>query len=184
MKKSNQKMQMSIGDDNYGVPSISKRAVNNVAEVMYNNILEGNSSAISTAEFFKFTSEVEKKLREMTDDNGNNDFIDLVREEIEKNSDDGSSLISKFGTKLSLMEASPRYDYSSCNDPIWNVLSEKISEIKKILSDREAFLRTIKAPMSMSSMIDPNTGEIYENVELYPPVKTSTSTFKVELLKD
>ena len=183
MKKNLNKLGLSIEKSEYGVPSISKRSVSAVAEIMYNNILEGESSAISTAEFFKFTSEVEKRLKELSDENGNNDFVGMVRDEIERNSDGGNSYLSKFGTKLSAIEAGHKYDYTVCNDPIWNSLTAQIDELKSLIKKREDFLKVISTPTVMS-ITDPQTGEILEDVELYPPIKTSTSTFKVELLKD
>lgn len=183
MKKPTSRLGLSIEKSEYGVPSISKKSVSAVAEIMYNNILEGESSAISTAEFFKFTSEVEKRLKELSDETGNNDFVGMVRDEIERNSDDGNSYLSKFGTKISKTEAGYKYDYSVCNDPIWDSMNKELEFLKAEIKKREEFLKSLPTVMIVN-ILDPKTGELLENVELYPPNKTSTSTFKVELLKD
>lgn len=182
MAKIKQKFSLSVEKSNYGVPYISKASVEETSKTIYNNVLEGALSATSVAELFKFTSEVEKKLKEQTDDNGNNTFTELVLADIKLNLNDGASFSSKNGTKFSTLETAIKYDYSKCNDPILDKLYLQQEEIKKAIKDRETFLRTVKGSM-LISVTDQETGELIENIEVYPPSKSSTTTYKTELLK-
>lgn len=166
----------------YKTPDISKKGSFVAANNLYNSILEGTNSAVQVAEMFKFVEETSKQLKELTDSNGKNSFVDLVREEIISNSDDGKSYVSKYGNKFELMEAAPKHDYSHCGDPIWNKLNSEIEKLKVRLKERESFLKGLKAKTDLMNVVDPYTGEIYENVELYPPIKTSTSTYKQTMI--
>lgn len=183
MAKSTQNVSVSIEKFKIGVPAISKQSVQAMAEKVYVDIMEGKTTASSVAELFKFTSELEENIKKLSDDNGNNKFVDLIRDEISKNSDDGLTIQSKNGTKFSLFEAGTKYSYESTNDPIWKSLNAQMMTLKQLISDREKFLKTIKGSLIIS-LPDPETGELIENIEIFEPTKTSTSTFKAELLKD
>lgn len=182
MAKLKQKFSLSVEKSNYGVPYISKVSVEETAKTIYNNVLDGELSATSVAELFKFTSEVEKKLKEQTDENDSNTFTELVLNEISLNLNEGNSFSTKNGTKFSTLETAIKYDYSKCNDPILEKLYIQQEEIKKAIKDRESFLKTVKDSM-LISVTDQETGELIENIEVYPPSKSSTTTYKTELLK-
>jgi len=64
-----------------------------------------------------------------------------------------------------------RYDYTNCNDPLWNDLKEQADLLDKEIKDRERFLKTI--PPSGLTITDHRTGEI---VTIRPALKTSTTT--------
>ncbi len=70
------------------------------------------------------------------------------------------------GTRFEPMESGTKYAYDKCGDTYYNWLAQE----KK---DREAILKALKSP---TELVDKNSGEI--NV-VYPPLKTSTSTYKV-----
>lgn len=163
---------------------ISKSGVNSVAGKLYEDVIEGRTSAISLAEMFKFMEEVSKELKDFTDMNGKNRFVDLVRDEIVRNSDDGKSCVSRYGTKIELSENGTKYDYTSCNDPYWNYLNKELEALKKKMDKRQIFLRTIEGATPVGNVLNPDTGELHENVELYPPIKTSSSSYKQTFLKD
>lgn len=182
MAKKNNNLSISIKNNDFGVPSITKESVEGTASRLYDMMMDGKLSPLSVAEFIKFTDDVTKILKSLSDEKGNNKFVDLVREEIVKNSDDGKSCLTNSGLKLSLTEASTEYDYSVCNDPIWNNLKSQIDELNKTMKSRQEFLRTIQGSM-LISIPDPNTGELIENIEIFPPVKKSTSTYKAEIPK-
>jgi hypothetical protein len=165
----------------YVTPDISKKGSFIAANNLYTSIMEGHSSAIQVAEMLKFVEETTKQLKEITDDDGKNSFTDLVREEIVRNSDDGKSYTSKFGNKFELLEAGVKFDFSSCGDPIWNDLNQQLEKIKVELKERESFLKGLKSSVKMD-IINPKTGEIHEQVELYPPIKSSTSTYKQTMI--
>lgn len=183
MAKTQENIALSIDKSRYGTTRISKASVKGTAELIYASILDGGKDPLTVAELFKFSSEVEKELKKLTDDSGKNSFNELVINEIKRNSDDGDSYNSRFGTKMSIMEAGYKYDYSVCNDPIYDNLLRQSEELSEVLKAREKFLKTIKGHM-LISVPHPETGELLENIEVYPPAVTSTTTYKTELLKD
>ncbi len=77
------------------------------------------------------------------------------------------------GTEFSITEAGTKYDYSKCNDSVYNDLCVSLDYAKEKVKDRETFLKALKAPMTV---VDEDSGEI---VEIFPPSKTSTTTVKV-----
>jgi hypothetical protein len=143
--------------------------------------MEGHMSALDVAIMLKFVDETGKQLKELSDDDGRNTFVDLVREEIERNSDDGKSYTSKHGVKFELYEAATKFDYESCGDPVWNRLNKELEFLKVKLKERESFLKTLKESATLNIM-DPDTSEYFENVQIYPPTKTSTSTYKQTMI--
>lgn len=80
-----------------------------------------------------------------------------------------------FGAKLEKAEVGTTYDYSVCNDPIYNRLKQVFSEANDQVKEREAFLRTIKQSMTI---VDESTGEA---ATIIPPLKKSTSSVKVTI---
>ncbi len=179
MKKvAKNEFQMQLGGTKYGTPDVSKKGAVQAAVNLYSSIMESGASAIQIAEMFKFIETVSEKLKELSDENGRNSFVELVREEIEKNSDDGKSLTTKYGTKFELFEAASKFDYSTCGDPIWNQLNAEFVSTKEKKEEREAYLKGLKKSQVFDNLMDPYTGEIHENVQIFPPVKKSTSTYK------
>lgn len=162
---------------------ISKPAASNVAQKLYEDVLNGQTSAIQVVEMINFITEVGSQLKTKEDDNGKNKWVDVVREEIIREAgDEKDTTTSKYGTKFSLAETGTSYDYEHCGDPLWNYYDREIKRLKDLQKEREKFLKTIKDFVVMS-FPDPETGELLENVELLAPIKTSTSSYKVELLK-
>lgn len=103
------------------------------------------------------------------------EFIDYAREEISKY---GKSVTTESGTKIELAETGTKYDYSVCNDNIYDGLLQMSESIKTQLKEREDFLKTIQA--SGMQVLDDNTGEL---VTIYRPAKTSTSSYKCTISK-
>lgn len=101
------------------------------------------------------------------------DFIEGVREEIEKH---GKFTETKNKTKVELAEVGTKYDFSVCNDAEYNLLLEKLEKAKQDLEIRKDFLKGI--PTKGIDVVDEDTGEVSK---IYPPVKTSSSSFKVTL---
>lgn len=161
---------------------ISKKATVQAAKKIHSSIIDDGKSAVQVAEMFKFVDETLKQLKELTDEEGNNSFVDLVREEIVKNSDDKKSMTTKYGTKFEISESAGRYDFTTCGDPVWNRLNAEAEKIEVKKKERESFLKSIKKATKIDNIIDPDTSELFENVELYPPIKSSTSTYKQTMI--
>ena len=163
---------------------ISKSGVEDVSQNIYDQVLSGKVSAIDAAEMLKFVSEVAENVKSKADINGNNKFVDLVRDEIKASAEDGIKTTSKYGTILELAETGVKYDFTSCGDPVWGYLEEEIKKLDKLKKNREKFLKTISKSFPIGNVLNDITGELYEDVTLHPPVKTSTSSFKQSLLDD
>jgi hypothetical protein len=83
--------------------------------------------------------------------------------------------IACYGSRIEPMEAGTRYDYSGCGDVVWNELQKAKEAHDKLIKEREKFLQSIKG---QQTLVDDSTGEVYT---VFPPKKTSTSTYKVTL---
>lgn len=79
------------------------------------------------------------------------------------------------GNKITKAEHGTKYDYSVCNDPVWNQRIKIANEAKEQLSERETFLKAVKAPFTL---LDEGTGEV---VTIHPPTKKSTSGLNVSI---
>lgn len=174
-----QDLIFSLDKTKYSAPVVvSKQGAAQTAANFYQKIMDGEVNAVDIVEAFKYVEDTYKALKSCTDDMGKNGFSSLVRDEIQKNADDGKKYSSKNGTVFTLAETGTTYDYSACNDTVWNDFQHKLSDLKDQIKDREDYLKTIKKPVKV---LDESTGEV---VELLPCIKTSTSSFKAELLKD
>lgn len=75
------------------------------------------------------------------------------------------------GVLFEVKESGVKYDYSKCEDFIWNEINEQIHTLTEQRKEREAFLKTLKERFTY---IDQSTGEI---ITLYPPQRKSTTTY-------
>jgi hypothetical protein len=149
----------------------SKTHIQQVAQQFIREHLDGNSDAFTTAEIL---AKIEFLLKEIR---SNKDFVDYVVDELSKRGENGS-IKRTDGTKIETIESGVKYDYSVCNDSMWVELRIKKDEIEQQMKNREEFLK--KIPQSGMKTIDESTGEM---VELFPPNKTSTTSFKVTIAK-
>lgn len=163
---------------------ISKSGVFDAASIIHNKIMEGEITAIQVAESLKYLEEIGKQLKEITDERGYNSFTELVRDEIVTNSDDGKTFVTSNGTKMEICESPSQIDYAATGDPLWEYYKNEEKKIAEKRKEREAFLKTIRHSYNIGNILNPETGELYENVELHPVVKTSTSIYKQTLLRD
>ena len=92
-----------------------------------------------------------------------------ILSEIQKYGKDGATLL---GCHISLMEAGTRYDYANTNDQELLELMTELSKISEKVKERQEFLK--KLPASGLEILQ-NGDEV---AKIYPPAKSSTSTFK------
>jgi hypothetical protein len=78
---------------------------------------------------------------------------------------EGLKEVCVLGSKVMIRENGTRYDFTGCNDPIWEDCKTLADTATKTLKDREAFLKTIRPGMKVA---DAETGEL-----LSAPVKLS-----------
>jgi len=71
-----------------------------------------------------------------------------------------------FGCEIVEKEMGVKYDYSSCNDQVWNELNEKMVKLSKEIKDREIFLKGISTPLDC---FNAETGETFQ---ITAPIKS------------
>lgn len=99
-----------------------------------------------------------------------------VRENYVKEADKYSEKsFELFGAKLEKAEVGTKYNYSICNDPVYNRRLAIATEANKLVKEREDFLKSLKDPLNI---VDEETGEL---VKIIPPLKTSTESVKVSI---
>lgn len=147
---------------------ISKESINSLAIKAVEELSEHGGFVFAT-ERLSAMKEYCDKIRE------DKRFIEGVRSEIELH---GKELKTKDNTKIELAETGTKYDYSGCNDTEYIKLLSDLEKAKEAVKDRETFLKGV--PTKGFAVTDEDTGDI---TTIYPPVKTSTSSFKVTLSK-
>jgi hypothetical protein len=93
-----------------------------------------------------------------------------AREEAEKH---GQKCFDFKGVKVELAETGTKYQFDNCGDTVWEFLNKEMEALKKRITERETFLKSIKGEETIA---DRYTGEM---ITVHPPVKTSTSSIKV-----
>ena len=82
------------------------------------------------------------------------------------------------GATFDVKEAGIKYDFSKCEDVIWNDIDKKMQMLTERKKEREAFLKSLKERFTY---VDESTGEI---ITLYPPQKKSTTTYAITWSKE
>lgn len=99
-----------------------------------------------------------------------------VRDNFVREADKHPERIFEFnGVKMEKAEVGTKYNYSICNDPIYNRRKEISEAANQQVKEREDFLKSLKDPITI---VDEETGE---SVKIIPPIKTSTTSIKVTI---
>ena len=155
----------------YNLPAlntnITKTELSIIAESTINEVLN-NKNPI---EVIDVISKMEYLIKEIR---SNKDFIEFIRGYI---SLEGKEVTTSSGSKIELAEVGVKYDYSNCGDLMLNELNEQKETIEAAIKERQIFLRSI--PIEGMDIVTIH-GEL---VKIYPPSKSSTSSFKVTIKK-
>lgn len=108
------------------------------------------------------------------------EIIERVRKETKENQLTASEKYPEktfefAGATLTKAEHGTKYNYAACGDTVWERLNTDTETAKAKQSERETFLKALKAP---EVVVDQLTGEL---VTITPPVKTSTSGLNVKI---
>lgn len=141
-----------------------KSNINTAVTIITQTVKDGNYDslkglvlALKGKELF---SELEKQLRPLAEDNYLN--------KIGKNYQLHDTSIDEAATKTD-------YDFSVCQDPVYNELEQQSIELKEKLDERKKFLKTVTKSMTI---VNDETGEIST---IYPPNKLQKMGLKVSL---
>lgn len=141
----------------------TKSDIDNYVQLLKADILSGYINPLKSALMLKSFEDILKALK------SDEEIKRYIREESDKYTE---KTIDFEGAKLSKQDRQS-YDYSECNDSVWNDLSARISQLECELKGREAWLKTLKTLTP-----DTNTGEM-----ILPPKITYNSIISITLKK-
>jgi hypothetical protein len=156
--------------------TLSKQNAKEFHEDMKAMIRETGFGMFEYIEFITFCAKLKDQV------NGNSqagvpedkELIGMIREEVGKY---GKTFTTPRGVKFELAETGSSYDFSQCNDPELASLEQQAKEFSEKLKERKEFLKTVP-----SKGLEIHSGE-GELVTIYPPSKSSKSSYKVSLPK-
>lgn len=102
------------------------------------------------------------------------EIIEMVREEVQKHN---GKYTTPRGVKFENAETGTSYDFSKCNDQELIDMEAQANDIKEKISARKEFLKTVPG-----KGLEVHSGEGTLST-IYPPSKTSKSSFKVTFIK-
>ena len=151
-----------IRDLVYYGSEVNKETIKKQSLALLNDIDEGHMHPLQVAAQFKFVEDVISNVKE-----------ELRQRVIAEKDKYGKDAMTYHGALFDIKEAGVKYDYSQCDDTIWNDLKQQLDALNDKMKEREAFLKSLKERFTY---IDESTGEI---VTLYPPQKKSTTTYAI-----
>jgi len=158
--------------DKFQIPTlgvgITKSHINEFAKNSIDSVFM-NGNIIEAMESLAIMDYLIKQIRDHPD------FKEYALQELSKY---GKNYISANGTKIEQIESGIKYDYSKCGDPILQFLEHELSILESSIKERKEFLK--KVPKTGMDNLDSLSGEINR---IYPPSKSSTSTYKVTITK-
>lgn len=146
----------------------TKKEIASVANSLINDVLD-NGRILQMAERISATEQLIKEIK------ADKRFADYVREELIKYKGKYSTEI---GSKIEAAETGTKYDFSVCGDAEHDHMESQINGLEDMLKKRKEFLKTV--PPEGLTVVNTFTGEVET---IYPPVKTSTSSYKITLAK-
>jgi hypothetical protein len=134
--------------------------------------------AFEYVEVIKFFAALDKEINgdSQSKKEPDKEFIEYLRDEIAKqgNGGDKAEFKTERGVKFTLAEVGTAYDFSKCNDPKYLDLLLAVEDAKTELKLYQDFLKTVPAK-GLEVLRDD------ELITIYPPAKSSRSSFKVSL---
>lgn len=137
-------------------------------DVMSDGIIEsvknGEASGLEVLTFLKAFEKVAERVKKE------------IHENVMREADlQPGNKFEVMGNQFEKAELATRYDYSVCNDRIYDRLINISIEASKQVKARESFLKALNQPMTL---VDDDTGEIHL---ITPPIKTSMSGIKITI---
>lgn len=140
-----------------------------LASLFAQKVLDGEISAMEAVIQMKSISESISIFLK------NNDVRDAVIRETEKYGKGETP--SYKGADVQVKETSVKYDFTGCNDSVWDKLNKEKKEVDEKIKHRESFLKLVNGS---KTEIDEETGEIYT---ILPPARSSTTSYSITFKK-
>jgi hypothetical protein len=156
-----------IRDVVYYGKEVNKASIKEQSIALLKDMDEGHMHPLQVAAQFKFVEDVITNVKE-----------ELRQRVIAEQSKYGKERMTFHGATFDIKEAGIKYDYSQCDDTIWNDLKQQLDVLNQQMKEREAFLKSLKERLTY---VDESTGEI---VTIYPPQKKSTTTYSITWNKE
>jgi hypothetical protein len=156
-----------IRDVVYYGNEVNKEIIKETSLALLNDIDEGFMHPLQVAAQFKFVEDVINNVKE-----------ELRQRVIAEQTKYGKERMTFHGATFDIKEAGIKYDFSHCEDAIWNDIDKKMQMLTERRKEREAFLKTLKERFTY---VDESTGEI---ITIYPPQKKSTTTYAITWSKE
>jgi len=144
---------------------LTKSSIKLMANEAVNNVLE-TGNILQVAEAVKAMEEFIEGIKK------DKRFVDYVREEAGKD----RQYTSSSGAKIECCEVGTKYDFSKCGDPVLFDLEMQSETLKEKIKARQDMLKTLPLEGIETVICD-------ELVRMYPPAKSSTSSYKITLSK-
>lgn len=151
-----------IRDIVYYGTEVTKEHIKEQSLALLHDLDEGHISPLQLAAQLKLVEDIITNVKE-----------ELRQRVIAEQTKYGKELMTFKGATFDIREAGVKYDYSYCQDFIWNDLSKQIDSLSEQRKEREAFLKTIK---DIFTYVDQSTAEI---ITIYPPIRKSTTTYAI-----
>ena len=114
---------------------------------------------------------IQDALKIVTDDDRVKDLVICEVEKYGNNTTYNSA-------SLQVKEIVVKYDYSACNDIIYNDIVDNIERLKETLKQREKFLKSISSDGTL--IVNEETGEVNR---IYSPIKMAAQVISVTFKK-
>lgn len=155
----------------YQLPVIDNQLTKTQLSIIAQSVVHSLGENGNIIEAVETIAKMENLIKEIK---ASPEFKDYVRSEIEKY---GKEITSNNGVKIELAEVATKYDFTQCNDSILSELEFKFSHLEDEIKKRKDFLKGL--PREGVDIID-HDGEVKR---LFPPSKSSTSSYKVSIAK-
>ena len=156
-----------IRDVVFYATEVTKELIKEQSIALLADLDHGNITPLQLASQLKFVEDIITNVKE-----------ELRQRVVAEQSKYGKERMTYKGATFDVKEAGVKYDYSQCDDTIWNDLKQQLDALNDKMKEREAFLKTLKERFTY---IDESTGEI---ITLYPPQKKSTTTYSITWKKE
>jgi hypothetical protein len=148
------------------IEGVSKTELQNIATSLVDEVLD-RGIPFEMAEKIAATEQLIKMMK------ADKRLINYVREELDKYK---GKYTTESGSKIEAAETGSAYDFTNCNDPVLLEMQENLDMAEIQIKARKEFLKTVP-----KEGIDIRHED--ELITIYPPSKSSTSSYKITLSK-
>lgn len=147
----------------------TKTGIKNYAEAALNEILDGYVNPLEIKVRLTAMKAVIDEIEK------SEEYKDAVLAEAQRYHKD--ELMNLYDANICIKEVGVIYDYSGCNHPQYNSITE---EIERLTARRKSFEKYLQTVEWETDYINPETGEI---CKIHPPLRTSTTSVSITINK-